>query len=451
MRTLLLLLAVALAHPAFAASGRLVSGPMLGYQSHREALIWLEAQDATRVELRYQIAGRPESARTIVQAAPAPSPAGTQPMKFVLPLLELGQRYEYALQIDGVPVSRPYPLAFRTTTQWEWRTDPPEFSFLFGTCAYFNDSPYDRPGKPYGAGTEIFRHMAARGADFMIWGGDNLYLREADYSSESGIWYRYSHDRATPDLQPLLAAMPHYATWDDHDYGPNDSNRSFEFKGVTTAAFKAYWGNPSWAQPGDTGIYGKFYWGDAAFFLLDNRTHRDDTTLDQTRHPAKTQYGARQLDWLKQSLLSAKVLRHFAFKFIVTGSQFLPDGEDKESAASFRREREELLRFITDEKITGVIFLTGDVHFTELNRQKIGATQWVYELTSSPLTSGSSTFALKNRMEDPMRVPGSLVVDQNFCRVTLGGPANARSVAITCFDKTNTQRWSHTIRAEELR
>jgi hypothetical protein len=35
--------------------------------------------------------------------------------------------------------------------------------------------------------------------------------------------------------------------------------------------------------------------------------------------------------------------------------------------------------------------------------------------------------------------------------VTLGGPANARSVAITCFDKTNTQRWSHTIRAEELR
>ena len=90
--------------------------------------------------------------------------------------------------------------------------------------------------------------MADSGADFMIWGGDNWYLREVDYSSESGIWYRYMHERAQPAVQKLYAAMHHYATWDDHDYGCDDANKSFELKGVTLKAFKTYWGNTSWGE-----------------------------------------------------------------------------------------------------------------------------------------------------------------------------------------------------------
>ena len=148
-------------------------------------------------------------------------------MKFILPLLEPGQSYDYSIIIDKVPQKFDYPLNFKTQTLWEWREPPPEFSFLFGTCAYINDATYDRPGKPYGRGTQIYQHMADTAADFMIWGGDNLYLREVDYDSEGGIWYRYSYDSAVPDMQRLFAAMPHYATWDDHDFGPNNSNRSY--------------------------------------------------------------------------------------------------------------------------------------------------------------------------------------------------------------------------------
>ncbi len=307
------------------AQGSLVSGPMLGYQAHREALVWLETKDAAEVKLTYHPAGEPQAARTLTKISPPVSPAGTQPMKFVLPLLEMGRTYEYALTIDGAKKTLPYPLTFKTTRQWEFRAPPPDFKFIFGSCAYLNDAPYDRPGKPYGAGTEIFRHMAASGADFMLWGGDNLYLREADFSSESGIWYRYSHDRATPDLQRLWASMPHYAAWDDHDYGSNDANKSFEFKAVTTAAFQTYWGNPTWGEPDNAGVYGKFFWGDAAFFVMDNRTHRDDDALDESLHPAKSQYGAKQREWLKQSLLAAQALRHFTFKLIVTGGQVITD------------------------------------------------------------------------------------------------------------------------------
>lgn len=434
------------------AQGSLVSGPMLGYQAHRETVIWVETKDAHAVALEYHVAGKPDTSRTIIQENPSATPAGVQPMKFVLPLLEMGQSYDYALKIDGAPVKTSYPFTFKTRSLWEWRTPPPAFKFIYGSCAYLNEPQYDRPGKPYGQGATIFRYIAESGADFMIWGGDNLYLREPDFSSESGIWYRYTHDRATPDLQKLFAVMNHYATWDDHDYGSNDANKSFEFKETSLKAFKAYWANATWGEADNPGVYGKFFWGDAAFMLMDNRYYRDDDHLDSDQNPQKTQYGARQRDWLKQSLLAAQQLGHFTFKFIVTGGQVITDfGGSSETFEYYQREREDLLKFIVDHRITGVVFLSGDVHFTELAKKKIGATQWVYELTSSPFSSGISHGADKERASDPHRVDGTFVLDQNYCTLALSGAKGARTLTIACFDKTNARRWEKTISESELK
>ncbi len=434
-------------------TGTLVSGPMLGYQAHREALIWVETKDATNVTLSYWLAGKPDTAKEVVKPHPWESPAGGQPMKFVLPLLEMGANYEYAIAVDGQKLSFPYPLKFSTRQLWEWRAPAPDFTFIYGSCAYLNDAAYDRPGQPYGKGTKIFQHMADSGANFMIWGGDNFYLREADFSSESGIWYRYRQDRATPEVQKLYAAMHHYATWDDHDYGSNDANKSFELKDTTLKAFTTYWGNTSWGETKNPGVYGKFYWSDAAFILMDNRTYRDSDHLDSAAALAmKTQYGARQRDWLKQSLLHAQTLGHPTFKFVVTGGQVITDfGGTSESFAYYQTEREDLLKFIKNHGITGVVFLSGDVHFTELAREKIGPTQWVYELTSSPLSSGTSTLAESERAHDPHRVEGTAVFDQNYCTLAIHGPADDRILTITCIDKQGVTRWTHDIKASELK
>ena len=455
-RFLVYLAGLSIAHAtasALDAAGTLVSGPMLGYRAHRETVIVLETKDAREVRIDYQIADRPDTARSKTITSPWVSPAGGQPIKIVLPLLEMGARYTYSLTIDGQPQTFPYPLSFKTTELWEWRKAPPDFSFLFGSCAYLNDPAYDRPGTPYGKGTEIFRHMAETGADFTLWGGDNLYLREADYSSESGIWYRYSRDRATPDLQKLYAVMHHYAIWDDHDYGPDNSNSPFEFKDVTLAAFKTYWGNPTYGEASNPGVYGKFVWGDAAFFLMDDRTYRDDTALDQDNHPHKTAWGDRQFNWLKQSLLHSKALRNYRFKFIVTGGQVIQTAVKtmrSESHELYRREREELIDFIKANNITGVVFLTGDVHHTGLYRRPLSETQSIYELTSSPLSSGAWNAAASEKAKDPFVVPGTLVGTQNYCQVSIVGPKDARALHIRCFDKTNALQWEHTIPASDL-
>jgi len=452
LRSLWLMLVFGCLLPFVRGAGTLVSGPMLGYAAHREVLVWLEVKGAKQVTLEYWLAGHPEAAQKLTRADLPVTPAGGQIVKFRPGLLEMGAAYEYAIDIDGVRQSFAYPLRFKTHPLWEWRTPPPDFSFIFGSCAYLNEAAYDRPGPPYGKGTEIFRHMADSGADFMIWGGDDWYYREPDFDSASGLWYRAQHDRATADLQKLFAVMNHYATWDDHDYGCDDSNKSFELKDESLRIFEDYWGNATYGQVGHPGVFTKFFWGDAAFILMDDRWYRDDTTLDEALHRDKTQYGAHQLDWLKQSLLEAQVLRHFKFKFVVTGGQMLTDfGGASETFEYFKHERSEILQFIRDQHITGVVFLTGDVHFTELARAGIGTSQTIYELTSSPFSSSSWAVEKSERAKDPQRVPGTLVADQNYCVLALHGPKDDRVLTITCFDKTNTQRWTHDIRASELK
>jgi alkaline phosphatase D len=436
---------------AFAAAGSIVSGPMLGYRAHREVFLWLETKDAQKVTLDYWLAGQPETKRTLVQAAPAATPAGGQIHHFRPGLLEMGASYEYSLSLDGVKQAFPFPTAFKTQGLWEWRSPAPDFKFITGSCAYINDPPFDRPGEPYGKTTRTFELMGDSGADFMVWLGDNWYYREPDYDSLSGLWYRPQHDRAIPEMRKLLASMNHYAVWDDHDYGPNDSNWSYEYKGEALKIFQAYWGNHSYGEPNNPGVYTKFYWSDAAFFLMDNHYHRDAATLNQDLHPEKTQWGRQQLEWLKQSLIAAKELKHFKFYFIATGNQMLQVRTGAESHEEYRREREELLQFIRENEITGVVFLTGDVHHSALYRRQLEKNgPWVYEVTASPFSSGSWAVEKSNKASDPYLVKDTLVGDQNFTTVEVRGPKDAREVVITCIDKQGVARFTHTVKAAEL-
>ena len=149
----------------------------------------------------------------------------------------------------------------------------------------------------------------------MLWLGDNLYLRPEDWNSHEGIFRRYASSRSNPALQPLLGSVHHYATWDDHDYGPNDANRSYALKGSSLLAFKTFWANPSYGLPELPGVFGQFSWGDVDFFLLDDRTYRAPASTPEPR----PYLGQAQLTWLLESLSNSRA----PFKVIASGSQVL--------------------------------------------------------------------------------------------------------------------------------
>jgi len=438
--------------PSLVWAGEIVSGPMLGYRAHREVFVWLETRDAQSVAMEYWLRESPDDVERIEFTDVPHHPAHGQIHHFVPGLLKMGATYDYRILIDGEEAELKAPATFQSQELWEWRTPPPDFSFLMGSCAFINDPEYDRPGPGYGKTTRTYELMGETDADFMVWTGDNWYWREADYSSVSGMWYRPSYHRATPQLQKLLGTMHHYATWDDHDYGPNDSNWSFEYRELALDIFKAYWGNHTYGETAHPGVYSKFFWGDAAFFLMDNHYYRDAAQLDQDIYPEKSQWGRHQMEWLKQSLMQAQELRHFKFLFIVTGNQMLQTRPFGEPHELYRREREELIDFIVENDLHGVVFLTGDVHHSGIYRRQIGyPRRWVYEITSSPLSSGSWNVEESEKAKDPHVLPHTLVGTQNFVRVNVAGEGADRHLVVSSTDHEGKTRFTETIKLSDLR
>ena len=212
-----------LVHPLMAQSNYLQSGPMVGYSTMMEVLLWVQTNAPANVQIKYWDELRPNNKLSTEEVQTNKRTAFTA--KLLADKVEPGNKYVYELTINGKKVNRPYPLKFQTQTLWQWRTDPPDFKMVIGSCAYVNDEPYDRPGAPYGDGYQIFTQIHAKQPDLMLWLGDNVYLREADWNSITGIHYRNTHTRSLPELQALLGSSHHYAIWDDHDFGPNNSDR----------------------------------------------------------------------------------------------------------------------------------------------------------------------------------------------------------------------------------
>ncbi len=442
----LLMLAFA---PAVAQQKALVAGPMTGSVELRDAIIWLEVAPTVKsAAVRYYKSGQPGNSRTETYSGGLGK--RYNPIKIQLVNLEPGTTYQYDILLNGQKAALPRPLHFTTKPLWQFRQPAPDFTFLTGSCAYFNEPAYDRPGTPYGYDSSIFETMAATPADFMVWLGDNWYTREVDYSSVPGLEYRAHRDRALPVLQPFLQAMPHYAIWDDHDFGPNNANKSYIFRDASREVFTRYWANPSFGEKGE-GIYTRMSYSDVDFFLLDGRYWSSAGEMADSiggrPNPAKKMYGDGQMEWLRNALLQSNA----SFKIIVTGSQALNPISIFDSFHHFPIEYHAFMDFLREHKIPGVLFLTGDRHHSEVVKLPREGAYPLYDITSSPLTSGVGGVLRGNEKDNPYRVPGTLVVTQNFSKVTVSGARGARKLKVVFLDKQRKELAAFEVSQQELR
>ncbi len=423
----------------FGQSQLLQSGPMNAYSTMREVLLWVQTKSEAKVQFKYWNTNDP--AKKIETETVVTSKEKTFVAQIPVGLLEPAQKYEYELYINDKLVKRPYKLKFDTLPLWKWRGDAPDFSFITGSCAYINDTPYDRPGKPYGSDYQIFDKMAQTDAGFMLWLGDNLYLREADWDSKMGIEYRFTHAHSLPELQPLWGGKHHFFIWDDHDYGNNNSDSSFPMKTTTQEVFRNFYPNPTYIF--DEGNVSFFQWADCDFFLLDNRTWRSPDNRTDLSNP--TILGEKQLQWLLDALSNSTA----SFKFIVMGGQFINPLKIEETYENIApQEKAYLIESIRKLKIGGVLFLTGDVHHTELSKYDITPTYPLYDLTVSPLTSGVSRYMSKL---NPLQVENTLVEEHNFAKIDVKGPLSDRKLIITVINSEGAEKWKKEISSNDLK
>lgn len=412
------------------AQARIAAGPMPGYAEPREVAIWLQTNQPSKVKLSYWPLQAPKQVQQTEEVQTSADKAFCH--TFVLPLLEPGKKYGYSVQLNGKNQAFARPLQFQTAPLWPWWPDTPEVTFALGSCAYVNDSLYDRPGRAYGGDYQIFNHIASHQPDWMIWAGDNTYLREADWGSRSGVLHRYSHTRQLPEMQALLQTAHHAAIWDDHDFGPNDGDRGFDRKHLTREAFHLFWPNAP-RDPQRKGNYGMFSWADVDFFLLDDRTFKTPNDRDSTE---RTILGQEQIQWLIDNLCTSKA----RYKLVVVGSQFLNPSPSKENFINTPADRTQILDALVKENISGVMFLTGDRHFTELSKLKLSNGKDLYDLTCSPLTSGVARGKYEKEVND-LRVEGTRVNDRNFALLKLTGKGKDRKLNIRIINAKNEKVW----------
>jgi alkaline phosphatase D len=264
-------------------------------------------------------------------------------------------------------LDRYQPLPYRTYTAPRGRS---AFRVAFGSCARLQVDNDQR----------IFSVAEALEPDLMFWLGDNIY---ADSVAPEAIADLHRRQREIERVRAFVRGTPCLAIWDDHDYAVNDSDRNNPIRDQSLALFKNYWPNPSYGLANVPGIFFKYNYGGVDFFFLDgryNRDHAGDPDL-----PGKTMLGAEQKAWLKAELRASRA----PFKVLASGGGFSKAERGGDSWAVYTHERDEILDFIRDQGIEGVIGISGDSHMGELNcvpRSEQGGYDF-YDLCSSPLAN----------------------------------------------------------------
>ena len=145
-------------------------------------------------------------------------------------------------------------------------------------------------------------------------------------------------------------------------------------------------------------------WGGAARYIqLDDRTYRDarmyNTTPLIADDPNRTMLGMTQLGWFKQQLLQAQS-DGIIWKVVAVSTPIdvwldpSNNLDNKSWIAGYNAERNDIMKFIEDNKISNVVFLTTDDHIaraTRLTYQPAGAVatnQWSTMTTAFQLLAG---------------------------------------------------------------
>ncbi len=125
-------------------------------------------------------------------------------------------------------------------------------------------------------------------------------------------------------------------------------------------------------------LYFAQQWGANAIFInVDDRSYRDirlktpqgkDDTGVRADNPNRTMLGKTQLQWLKQTLWRSQAQKT-TWKIIAISSTIDEQGEEngKSWSGGYRAERNEILKFIAEQNIRNVVFLSTDDHQNRIN------------------------------------------------------------------------------------
>ncbi|MEX0314508.1 MAG: alkaline phosphatase D family protein [Allomuricauda sp.] len=316
----------------------------------------------------------------------------------------------------------------------------------FGSCGH-EDHPLP-----------IFNNVAKHKPDLFVFLGDNIY---GDTKNMDTLKMKYQLLGSKKSYKNLKSQVPIIATWDDHDYGWNDTGKSYPFREESKEIFLDFFEEPeSSPRRNHKGIYHSYIYDygnhKLQVILLDGRTFRDDLKpyngeLDHDKRydfygkdyaphteSTPTLLGEEQWQWLENELKTPADVR-----IIGSGTQFGIEWNGYEAWANFPHERQRMLDLIKKTEADGVLFISGDVHYSEISKLDTSFYP-IFDFTSSGLSS-TWKYATpnKNRIEGP-------IMDNHFGLITITWERDNTIIKMETWDVTDNQRIEYTVPLKSL-
>ncbi len=259
--------------------------------------------------------------------------------------------------------------------------------------------------------------------------GDNVY-GDTGYRGGAGLdSFRaaYQQQAGHPEFRAFRRQVPMMATWDDHDYGPNDSGGSFFGKEWSERIFETFWHSPERVKS-RPGVHDSVMIGPEGqrvqLIMLDTRFFRGEMVAGEfveglgayepNRDPAATVLGAAQWNWLQGELAKPAELR-----ILVSSIQVLTEAHRWESWSRFPLERRKLLDMLGTRNGGGLVMLSGDRHSGAIYKDRPpGWNEDLWEFTSSSMNLAFVSDDASEREPDPRRVT-PMVSQENFGMVEI--------------------------------
>lgn len=221
--------------------------------------------------------------------------------------------------------------------------------------------------------------------DLWVWLGDNIY---ADTKDMAVMLAKYARQFNQPNYAAFRKETPILGTWDDHDYGENNSGNWYPKREDAAVHALDFMEVPEDdPRRSRAGIYGSYRFGPEGqrvkIILLDDRYFADRPGPDATF------FGEEQWRWLKDELEQTEA----QVNIIACGIQMLHEDQPYEKLANFPQERERFLELIRDSGAPGVILISGDRHVHEIALKNDAETPYpLVEVTSSGMTHSWRNF-----------------------------------------------------------
>ncbi|MCB0378057.1 MAG: alkaline phosphatase family protein [Bdellovibrionales bacterium] len=303
------------------------------------------------------------------------------------------------IHIKGLKPGQAYKLLVqqkRSGKTIDWREfsslnlDKKKAQFIVGSCMSDSHAFEHVRGR-------IWQQMMDQQADFMVLLGDQVYVDDFDFvkrgkATEFDIWTRYIDSFRKIPLFQMRKLIPIYAIWDDHDFGTNNSDRTFPGKKAAEKVFRGFFGSeniPGIYGASPKGVFAYFNGFGQKFIFMDDRYFRNPASQDPYG-----QWGELQHKWFLKAAQSSQVPI-----WLANGNQFFADGtfveqkngKKKKINESIKSDHPKHYEKIMDDikklKVP-VAFLAGDVHYSEISKLPKDILGYeTYEITSSPIHS----------------------------------------------------------------